>query len=91
MNLFSVCNPLFPTSQNVYYWIFSSKHSGNAQLPQWSHLKNQHANVRHGQTEIGSLSVLRRVQTDAVHLQPPGDLQQLVVRLRGSLPAAGRE
>lgn len=52
------------------------------------YLEHQHPGVRHRQAELGALSVLGRVQADAVHLQAPGDLQELVVGLCGSLSAA---
>lgn len=56
-----------------------------------SYLENQHPSVRHRQAEFGALSVLSRVQTDAIHLQPAGDFQQLVVGHGGSLSAAEEE
>lgn len=43
------------------------------------YLEDQHPGVRHRQVEFGSLPVLGRVQTHAVHLQPPSDFQQVVV------------
>lgn len=52
------------------------------------YLENQHSGVRHCQAEFGTLAVLRRVQTDAVHLQPPSNFQQLVVRHCRGLSAA---
>lgn len=61
-------------------WLFESDVYG-------FHLENQHPSVRNRQTEFSTLSVLGRVQTDAVHLQPPSDFQQLVVRHCRSLSA----
>lgn len=37
--------------------------------------------MRNGQVDLGSLPVGRRMETDAVHLQFTGDLQDLEVRL----------
>lgn len=42
----------------------------------------------YSQAELGPLPVLGGVQTDAVHLQPSGDFQQLVVRDCRSLSPA---
>lgn len=53
-----------------------------------THLEDQHSSVRHRQAELGALAVLGWVLADAVHLQAPGDLQQLVVGHGWGLPAA---
>lgn len=53
------------------------------------HLEDQNPSVRHRQAELGALAVLGRVLADAVHLQAPGDFQQLVVGHGRGLPAAG--
>lgn len=55
------------------------------------HLENQHPGVRHRQAEFSALSVLGGVQTDAIHLQPAGDFQQLVVGHGGSLSTVEEE
>lgn len=52
-----------------------------------THLEDQHPGVSHSQAEFTALAVFSRVETDAVHLQPPGDLQQLVVGLCRSVSA----
>lgn len=53
-----------------------------------THLEDQHPSVRHRQAELGALAVLGWVLADAVHLEAPGDLQQLVVGHGWGLPAA---
>lgn len=60
----------------------------SAQIFTRFYLKHQDPGVCHSQAKLSALSVLGGVQADAVHLQPPSDFQQLVVRLRWSLPAA---
>lgn len=46
-----------------------------------THLKDQHSRVCDSQVDPHSLTVVRRVRPDAVHIQLPGHLQQLNVRL----------
>lgn len=52
------------------------------------YLKDQHPRVCHSQVDPHSLTVMCRVRSDAVHIQLPGHLQQVDVRLsRGQTPA----
>lgn len=46
-----------------------------------THLKDQHSRVCDSQVDPHSLTVVRRVRPDAVHIQLPGHLQQLDVGL----------
>lgn len=52
-----------------------------------AHPQHQHPHVCHSQVDLGALAVAGGVQTDPVHLQLPGHVQQLNVRLGRRLPS----
>lgn len=60
---------------------------GGPQLEVPAHPQHQHPHVCHGQVDLGALAVAGGVQTDPVHLQLPGHVQQLNVRLGRRLPS----
>lgn len=49
------------------------------------YLEHEDSHVGHGQVDLGALPVGSLVKPDAVHLQLPGHLQHLEIRLRGGL------
>lgn len=61
--------------------------AGSTPEPQ-AHPQDQHPHVCHGQVDLQPLAVAGRVRTDPVHLQLPGHVQQLSIRLGRRLPTA---
>ena len=56
-----------------------------------THLEHLEPHVGHGQVDLGTLPVRRRVEPDSVHLQLAGDFQNLEIGFRWSLSTGERE
>lgn len=52
-----------------------------------AHPQDQHPHVCHGQVDLRPLAIAGGVRTNPVHLQLPGHVQQLNIRLGRHLPA----
>lgn len=70
---------------------FTPRHAKGQSLPSLPYLEHQHTHVGNCQVDFGALTVRGKVESDAIHLQFPGNFKHLKVRFSRSLTPIKRK